>query len=388
MEHKRGKKRIGTQLTKSLLLLLLLTVGASAARGQGEIEYFEYEDTYEKTIINGLTFYGNAASSLTIPATVTTVRSGAFSSAASLSTLIIEAGGNPAFETGLFVKNDTPKDNPIAEIRILGSSMTVANIRSLLVSLVAQGALSTVYIEGYSGEWSDIEVTDVLTSTVSVVLPATLVTTQQFGNAKVYGRFYINKEIISYCTSATFYDADDGSNQLFYVADYRAGDGRLHIRRVRYVKAGAGVLIHRIGSSTGDADLLRVSDGSISEADKTLYSSNLLVGVTEATDITATISATASTYSYFILKDGAFHPTNGGTVKANKAYLRIPTAAARDGALAIEFDDEEMTNILTTTNSVDSPNSGAWYSLDGRKLDTMPTTKGIYINNGKKYVIR
>ena len=30
----------------------------------------------------------------------------------------------------------------------------------------------------------------------------------------------------------------------------------------------------------------------------------------------------------------------------------------------------------------------AWYSLDGRKLNGKPTKKGLYINNGKKVVIK
>lgn len=32
--------------------------------------------------------------------------------------------------------------------------------------------------------------------------------------------------------------------------------------------------------------------------------------------------------------------------------------------------------------------SGAWFSLDGRKLDKQPTKKGVYINKGKKTVIK
>ena len=39
-----------------------------------------------------------------------------------------------------------------------------------------------------------------------------------------------------------------------------------------------------------------------------------------------------------------------------------------------------------------SPNftnsSGAWYTLDGVKLDKMPTHKGVYIRNGRKVVIK
>ena len=35
-----------------------------------------------------------------------------------------------------------------------------------------------------------------------------------------------------------------------------------------------------------------------------------------------------------------------------------------------------------------SKDAGAWYSLDGRKLDAKPTRKGVYIQNGKKIVIK
>jgi hypothetical protein len=32
--------------------------------------------------------------------------------------------------------------------------------------------------------------------------------------------------------------------------------------------------------------------------------------------------------------------------------------------------------------------AGAWYNLDGRKLDSKPTQKGVYIGGGKKVVIK
>jgi len=31
--------------------------------------------------------------------------------------------------------------------------------------------------------------------------------------------------------------------------------------------------------------------------------------------------------------------------------------------------------------------SGAWYDLNGRKLQSIPTKKGVYIMNGKKVVV-
>ena len=38
---------------------------------------------------------------------------------------------------------------------------------------------------------------------------------------------------------------------------------------------------------------------------------------------------------------------------------------------------------LTTDKSV-----GKWYTLDGRELNRQPSEKGIYIKNGKKFVVR
>jgi hypothetical protein len=32
--------------------------------------------------------------------------------------------------------------------------------------------------------------------------------------------------------------------------------------------------------------------------------------------------------------------------------------------------------------------SGAWYDLNGRKLQSIPTKKGLYIMNGKKVVVK
>lgn len=363
-----------------LVMLLLLLLLAGSMTGYAQSNCFTYEDT-DETIIDGLTDDGLAASSLIIPKEVTAVKAESFSSSsAKVSALVIEAGGNPTFASGLF----GGRENPLVDIQILGSSMTVTNIKALFSSLVAQGALSTVYIEGYSGDWSDIEETGVLTSSVDVRLPAALVTDQQFGNAKVYGRFEITKEIITFCGNVTFRDTDYGSNMLFYVADYKAGDGRLHIQRVEYIAKGEGVLIHNATGSSYYADLQRISMDKYTGTNASLYALNMLKGVTEPT----LIGKTDGDYTNYILKDGAFHPTSGGTVKANKAYLQIPTAAAREGALTIDFG--ETTEIISTTDYTDYTDSNVWFDLQGRKIvnGQKPTAKGLYIVNGRKVVIK
>jgi hypothetical protein len=43
---------------------------------------------------------------------------------------------------------------------------------------------------------------------------------------------------------------------------------------------------------------------------------------------------------------------------------------------------------LDTTTGEVSFDSEAWYTLDGVRLSGKPTARGIYINNGKKIVIK
>jgi hypothetical protein len=372
-------KSVVMRWRKWLVMLLLL---AGSMTGYAQSECFTYED--EGKTITGLTVTGSKRTSLTIPATVMKLKSGAFEMAADgLTSLYIENGGNPTFESGLFGLNA----NTLTMID-MGDGMSVANMIALLQSVGTFKEGTTISAYGFSG---NSDATDATWNTVNwtkvayVTLPAELVAPTSYGTAAVYGRFTINKEIITFCTSATF--ADDGNNNmLFYRADDIAADRRLHITRVDYVVAGQGILIHNAKNTSTYADLPRSSE-SVS------YTSNMLKGVTTAT----TIGKTDGNKTNYILKDGAFHPTSGGTVKANKAYLQIPTSAAREGALSIDFDDE--TTEIKTTDFTDYTDSGAIYDLQGRcvgsaeansSLFTLHSSlkKGLYIKNGKKYVIR
>ena len=71
------------------------------------------------------------------------------------------------------------------------------------------------------------------------------------------------------------------------------------------------------------------------------------------------------------------------------AYMQIAEAnAARD----IVFEFEELDGTTTAINSIDADfaviNAKGWYTINGVKLQGAPTEKGIYINNGKKVVIK
>ena len=87
-----------------------------------------------------------------------------------------------------------------------------------------------------------------------------------------------------------------------------------------------------------------------------------------------------------------YYPTAGAGIGAQRAYFKIgddgALLARRLTAFNIDFGDDEATGIISTTNYTNSTNSDAWYSLDGRRLQGQPTAKGVYVNNGRKVVIK
>jgi hypothetical protein len=74
-------------------------------------------------------------------------------------------------------------------------------------------------------------------------------------------------------------------------------------------------------------------------------------------------------------------------INACRAYFHIGNnTAVRE--FRLNFGDNEAAGI-TTTNFMNLTNSsGAWYSLDGRKLNSKPTARGVYIHGGCKVVIK
>ena len=80
-------------------------------------------------------------------------------------------------------------------------------------------------------------------------------------------------------------------------------------------------------------------------------------------------------------------------INAFRAYFQLGdgTNAPQITAINLNFGDWEQTGIRSLSPDP-SPSregsAGAWYDMQGRKLDAKPTKKGLYINNGRKVVIK
>lgn len=419
-------KRITTQKKRTMrkFLLLVLLLAGSSLHGFAQADCFVYKDPETKTIITDLTEEGIAnivssqapySHSITIPASVKTVKVNAFSSLSSYSfsyyTLNIEDGGDPLFEsaseTGDVNALDEDNSNTVVQHHIyginVGNGMSLTNLEALIRCLGTRNDLASFTIDGLSvGDiktinWTSTDFTEVLTNDVIVTIPAGqfMPSGQSFGNAQVYGRFTLEKSLVTYSGNVTFQDTDHGSNMLFYVATNVVGN-QIHVKRVDYIRAGQGILIHNAKNTSSYADLPRKSGTTIADNDR--YADNKFVGMPDGGTIYATETINNVEYTNFILSNGLFYPTETGTIRANRAFLRltndewdaIKTTGSRVRNVGIVFDDDETTDIETMSD-VRCQMSDVWYDLSGRKImnpsnGQMP--KGIYIQNGKKYVVR
>ena len=87
------------------------------------------------------------------------------------------------------------------------------------------------------------------------------------------------------------------------------------------------------------------------------------------------------------------YPAKGASIGAQRAYFKIgedgAASNARIASFNIDFGEGEATGIqeIVNSKSVNSQSDG-WYTLDGRQLDGKPTQSGVYINGGRKVVIK
>ena len=142
------------------------------------------------------------------------------------------------------------------------------------------------------------------------------------------------------------------------------------------VAAGTGLLLN--GTADTSYDIPVVASGEI-------ISGNKMVGCPAATDLTPS-------ESYYVLVNNngtaEFRPLSGTytnnkvTIPAGKAYLDVNAGTAR--ALSIALDNEEVTGINNVQGS--GVKTQSYYNLNGQRV--AQPTKGLYIINGRKVVVK
>ncbi len=171
----------------------------------------------------------------------------------------------------------------------------------------------------------------------------------------------------------------DGLN-AYYCKGYT--DGQISAVAINgVVPANTGVLLK--GTPGETYTLTRTNSEAATVTD------NALVAVTEETFITQTVDIDGVQYTNFGLSGGVFKKVNssGGTVKANRAYLQIPSIALSAAAEGIMLVWDEETDGISSLSTNPSPSREViYYDLQGRRV--AKPAKGLYIVNGKKVIIK
>lgn len=155
-----------------------------------------------------------------------------------------------------------------------------------------------------------------------------------------------------------------------YIAKEESGAIKLH--KVNKVPAETGVLLRSVagGAKAADVPVATTTDD---------VTNNIFVRGTGA----AVASSEGGKYNYVLGKHNGevgFYKAGNMVVATDKAYLQTTVASAR---IAFDFDD---VTALTLVNSEKKTVNSDVFDLQGRKVAN--PTKGLYIVNGKKVVVK
>lgn len=118
---------------------------------------------------------------------------------------------------------------------------------------------------------------------------------------------------------------------------------------------------------------------------------NNLKGLTKITEV----ETTEGDKTNFILSQQkgviAWYPLAAKyALKAHSAYLQLLTndVFTNEGtrAISMEFEDGVTTGFIQIATG--EAEDGGWYGIDGVKFNQKPTQRGVYINNGRKVIVK
>lgn len=204
--------------------------------------------------------------------------------------------------------------------------------------------------------------------TLAMIPAATLALTANLADGNYWTTFY--------CGDAS-YLIDEGENATAYTAEVSDDNVVLHSLNKDIPKNTAVVI-------KGEDNEISMSIVADPDLIVPAVPANALQGV----DV-ATATSTLDEGTFYILgkvnDNFGFHRYTGTTMPAQKAYLLLSGSAAP--SLSMTFGDEETTGMRPTPDP-SLLDGGEWYDLSGRRLSEKPSTKGLYIHNGRKEVVK
>ena len=155
-----------------------------------------------------------------------------------------------------------------------------------------------------------------------------------------------------------------------------------------YIPAGTPILLYNMCFNEVASPVFHLT--KYTGTATSVYPSSYFKGVSTSTSYSELIASNADLY---VLRNDKFVRATGGTLPANRCYIARPTSVSPSPApayLSISGIDDNTTGITMEggRGKTEELFSSDWYTVNGVKLDGMPTKKGIYINNGRKVIIK
>lgn len=179
----------------------------------------------------------------------------------------------------------------------------------------------------------------------------------------------VNKQWVTFCSPKTF-TVPEGLKAYTVTAITQPTNGQTGSITLSaaqtIVEANVPMLIENTNTST-TSFTVEAAEGSVTSAKAAQYK-----GVTSATNIPA---------DAYVLIDGTFLRTNGGSLPAYHCYIEFSSATTRSFVIEKGSETTAIQNIGTAVLEDDQ-----WYTLNGIRV--AQPKKGIYIRNGKKVVVR
>ena len=156
----------------------------------------------------------------------------------------------------------------------------------------------------------------------------------------------------------------------------------LKMIKVTSTAANEGVLLK--------GEIGRTYTYQIAETDPGLYTGNRVIGVREDTTLVQTESDGKS--NWVLQPDYKLHLVSNGTIKSGRAYVHEmndgdTNFGAKGIYLSFALNEENNTTGIDKVENKKDDEENVYYTLSGVRVIN-PTEKGVYIKNGKKVIIR
>ena len=393
-----------SKLSSVTLPDLMTSIGSSAFSGCIALETITLPAGL--TTINNQTFFNCfSLASITLPASLTTIGTSVFSGCTALANFNVDANSNSfATEDGVLFNKDKTKlvrypQGKSGNTYTIPTSVTTIDKYafyscSSLTEITLPDALTTIdkYAFYYCSKLEAITIPASVTgidyyafADCSNLATVTL-NSNPYINANAFNNIAADATVTMNLTAnsaggaywMTFYNQNykfqaDENTQIFKAALEGAGLTLTELTTDKIVNANNAVILK---STAGTITMTLVTSKSSND-----FNSNSLKGVATAAGLTAADPSTT-----FVLNNGTqgvgfYRLAKGKTLGVGKAYLTY------SGSLAPEFlgFGNETTGIDATLVNSEKVNSVV-YDLQGRKV--AQPTKGLYIVNGKKVVIK